>query len=120
MIMSAARSNELIIRPEDFTRADNFLSHAEQYMPQAFAGVGKLADGDIIGSIMGFIASAGETTTKEIINEYIFDITQDKLTEVLEALKLKGFLKMRSDDRPGHPKIITYIPEEGEEVKDGR
>lgn len=112
MIMSAARSNELIIRPKDYEKADAFLTHAEQFMPQAFSGIGKLAHGDLIGSIIGFIASAGETTTKALINEYIYDITPDQLTEILETLKLKGFLKISNDDIPGRPKIITYIPEE--------
>lgn len=95
MIMSASRSQEMIIRRCDLKRADEWLLEAERFMPNAFLGMGHRDDASVVAQIMNEIMEAGVIKISDLVDLHNFDVTQIQLNEIVKLLKMKGFCDIR-------------------------
>lgn len=93
MIMSASRSQEMIIRRCDMARAHEWLLDAERFMPHAFMGMGHRDDAAVVAMIMNEIAERGVTNIATLTDLHSFDVTQDQLVEIVRLLQMKGFCR---------------------------
>ncbi len=87
MLLSASRSNSMVITPTDFERALQILDMTEKNMVHTFSGVGRLQTSDIVNRVMGFIANKGKTTAGEILRVFYNDTDKRGLDSMLETLK---------------------------------
>jgi hypothetical protein len=67
MIMSAARSNELLVEAQDLERAVKVLESAEIKMGGVFRGLGKSSVAEFMPRIMSWIASRKKTSLEELL-----------------------------------------------------
>ncbi len=89
-IISAARSDEMIISRKDLERAISFLEKTEIKMSQTFSGVGKSSHADVLAKVMSDIGMAGEVNMSSMIEKYRSDAdkwTMEKIVETLAAMK---------------------------------
>lgn len=93
MILSASRSDEMILREEDFVRAIDLLDQAEIPMQRALSGVGKSDYAECLPLIMEEVLKHKEVSMRYLMNRFSHDITQFHLTKVIETLELMGVLK---------------------------
>ena len=64
MILSAARSNEMLVRIDDFLRAVKILEAAEMTMTNAFSELDRPRYADLTEKVLDLMARSGETTIK--------------------------------------------------------
>jgi len=93
MIMSASRSNEMVIRACDFRKALLWLSDAEKLMPMAFDGMGHREDAPVV-ALVRELATRERTTLNELSNMLMADIDPDNLIEMLTQLERQGHIKI--------------------------
>jgi hypothetical protein len=87
MIMSAARSNELVVRLEDLKRAIYILEAAEVTMPDAFTGLGKAQYMDISELVLGYMMNAQRPVKhSELLRVFFPDVSDYVLTVAMETL----------------------------------
>lgn len=91
MIMSASRSNDMIITIDDFRRALTYLELMEQRMPFAFRGVGASPVAAIQAQIMGTVMMRGTITTRELMELYHTEINFQQLQDIIATLMIMGF-----------------------------
>ena len=96
MIMSASRSNEMIIRSCDFTKSLKWLMEAEKLMPFAFEGMGHRADAPVV-ALVRTVASRGRVGFNELSEMLMADIDPDKLKEMLQQLAKQGHIKLNKN-----------------------
>ena len=106
MILSASRSDELIIRAEDFSRALSFIGEAETQMPKAFRGYGKNVLSEFIAAAQGEIETAKFIYLKDFKKRHLNDVSVEDIDRVLKALETTGFCKLVRGDKGGE--IIKY------------
>ena len=104
-IVSASRSNDMIVKVEDFERALGMLTEMEHLMPQAFGGAGALG---IIGTAMyevqDTIMSLGKVRYSKLIESYQHDLLEGQLWEIILTLKKMGeceLVPLVAKDREG-------------------
>jgi len=90
MILSASRSDEMVIRDRDFAEALKLLEAAELKMPFAFSGVGKGANSDTMSQVMAELAICRETTFKDLLLKFYYDVDKFTLTKIVETLTAMG------------------------------
>lgn len=93
MIMSASRSDEMILREEDFQRSVGLLGEAEIPMQRALSGVGRSDYAEVLPAIMEEILRHKEVSMRYLMNRFSHDVTQFHLTKIIETLELMGVLK---------------------------
>lgn len=106
MLLSASRSNNMVVTVSDFERALGILSMTEQNMIHTFSGVGRLQTSDILNRVMGFVASRHTTTAAEILRVFCNDTDKRGLEAILETMNMIGFIRM---EYTGSDTIIKYI-----------
>lgn len=92
MILSASRSDEMILREEDFIRAISLLEEAEIPMQRALSGVGKSDYAEVLPQLIEEILKHKEVTMRYLMNRFSHDTTQFHLTKMVETLELMGVL----------------------------
>lgn len=85
-ILSASRSNECIVRAEDFERAKMILFDIEKRMPAAFSGVGRNPSGEGITSVLSLLAVNGPMPLAEIQRRLRHDLDAWGLEKVIQTL----------------------------------
>lgn len=93
MILSAARSNEMLITDTDLGRALTILERTEKKMPHAFAGVGRTIDSGVMNQIMSEIGIAGEITFSDLMSRFYHDVDKWRMEKILETLESMGFAR---------------------------
>lgn len=106
MILSASRSNDMVVTVYDFERALGILSMTEQNMIHTFSGVGRLQTSDILNRVMGFVASRKTTTAAEILRVFCNDTDKRGLESILETMNMIGFIRM---EYTGTETVIKHI-----------
>lgn len=90
MVMSASRSNDMIVDECDILRAIEFLTEAEIDMPLALSGVGKGDHADVLARMMAEISFNPDCTIGHLAWRFRNDVTKwelDRLLSTLEAMK---------------------------------
>jgi hypothetical protein len=108
MIISAAKSNDLILTLEDFNSAKSLLTKAERKMEQAFSGVGRDRSARIIPQIIKYIAEHGEVTYAKLLNYFISDTNDWELQNIVRALRKVGVIDV-TETMDGE--VIKYVKE---------
>ena len=108
MIYSAARSNEFIIRAEDFNSAWSTLSDAEKMMPSAFKGYGRNELAKFIELAMEEIKTVGAIYVREFIKRHRSQINVDDVEKIIKTLEMMGYCKV---EHRNSGKILRYTPD---------
>jgi hypothetical protein len=106
MILSASRSNEMVLRLDDFTRALQYLSEAERQMPKAFRGYGNNVLSAFIAAAQGEIESVKFVYLKDFKKRHLNDVSAEDIDRVLRALESTGFCKIVLGEKGNQ--IIKY------------
>ena len=94
MIVSAARSNELIVRGQDFDYALQLLEEAEEVMPNAFRGYGRNEMAQFIEIAMREIEAVGLIYVKDFIKRHRSDINPEDMERIIKTLQQMGFCRV--------------------------
>ncbi len=94
MAMSASRSDDMVLRGEDFQRALTILESAEKDMLKVFKGRGRLRDSDIAEDIVYLLRAQREVKASEIMRRYYRDIDTDMLDKLIQTLQRAGLCKL--------------------------
>ena len=89
MVMSASRSDDMILEEQDFERAYKLLTTTEQYMKFVFSGRGRNPANPVIQRILREFqnpARRGVLTYKELVELSYKDITPDELERVIKSI----------------------------------
>ena len=92
MIMSASRSNEMIIKEGDLLRAIKLLESTEVKMTSVFNRVGQSSQADNIQMVMNYIARFEEISTADLMKEFLMFVSEQELDSILGALRSSGFI----------------------------
>lgn len=93
MIMSASRSDDMIITIPDFERALHYLVFTEQKMPRVFSGMGTNLAAKHIRQIMGVIAVEKQIKLSKLMFQFHFDVDIFTMKQILQTLVLENFIK---------------------------
>lgn len=113
LVSSAARDDDLIIRPDDFHRAVALLEGAEVNMHRTFGGFGKSKNSDAIETIKDYLQAVGNTTQSVVLQRFYRDVDAQTLQQVEQTLVSMGVLKTRII--PGGNKHYMWVGSEGKE-----
>lgn len=108
MIYSAARSDEMIIREEDFKNAWDCLRETESQMANAFRGYGRNELAQFVELAMEEIRVCGILYVKDFIRSHRSDVTAEDMERIIGTLVAMGFCKLIQTDKG---KILKYVPE---------
>jgi len=112
MIMSASRSNSMVLEPIDFQKSLLLLKQTEVKMPRTFTGFGESRTAAVTERVMAFIAARGTTTFEELTRTFYRDADRDTLSSIIRTLGSMKFCK--HDATQG---VIKYLEEKKEEDK---
>jgi len=106
MILSASRSDSMEISPEDFERALALLERTEIKMPQAFTGVGKNTQSDILTKVWTDLALSKDMTFGQILSKYHVDADQRTLEAIIKTLSEMKIIRISYQGKTTH---LTYV-----------
>jgi hypothetical protein len=108
MIVSASRSDSLVIEQEDFERAVALLLKAERKMGWTFGGLGKAKNSDSQQKIMDYILKVGVTTRSAILTKFYRDVDAVTLDDIEMTMTGMKFCTVRVDLN-SREKIYTLV-----------
>lgn len=115
MVCSASRSNDKIIRVEDFKRAVALLEHIESKMPRTFMGLGKARYAEMTALIYDFLKKVKTTSAADLLEKFHLDLDEYTLKIVMSTLAARQRVEVRLDPGSGN---TYYRFKEKEVVKD--
>ena len=118
MILSAAKSGDLIMTGEDISKAIKILQATESRMPQVFSGVGKSQIISILPRIMSYLAEVKNVTKPKLMERFIADIDDFMLERVLKTLQTMRYISIV--EGVGKPTEIRYTGEEAKSILGGK
>lgn len=93
MIISASRSDDMMLTEEILIDALGLLKVTEKKMPLVYQGYGTADNAQVMQSVMQSIQMNGTLTRKELMRQHYSDLgTIDKLDEIIQALSFSGFI----------------------------
>lgn len=102
VIMSASRSNDLVIEAEDFDRAVDIINRTMPKMPKTFGGLGMSPYSEVTEKVLMYIEMKGTTTRSEVMQRFYRDVDMQTLRLIEEALHQMKMVE------------ITHSPEQGQ------
>jgi len=111
MILSASRSNSMIITESDFQRAVEILAITEVKMPHTFSGVGRFEGSDIVHRIMAFIAQTESISFSNLMRAFYQDVDKEGLEKMLDTMMTLDFITQ--DFPSGGERMIHYKDTKG-------
>jgi len=97
IILSASRSNDMIVKREDLERAIRLLEETERKMPYTFSGVGKSDTADTVNRIMTEIGIQKKCTFSHLLGRFYHDIDKNTLEKIIESLEAMKFVTFNYD-----------------------
>lgn len=97
IVMSASRSNDLVLTKHDFDRALVLLEETERRMFDTFAGVGKSRLSSVVQDVVEYIRLHKEATYSDIQRRFYCDASDDEMTTVLATLERAKLIKIDRD-----------------------
>lgn len=113
MILSASRSDKMIIDKCDIDRAVKILTFTERKMTRTFSGVGKSENADVITRVMSEIALRGRMTFAQLMELFYYDADKRTLNGIVDTLESMEYIRKVHTTRD---LVLEYIPREGEET----
>ena len=107
MIYSASRSDELVVRKEDYDLALRTLEAAEKNMPRVFEGVGRNPLAEVTTRIIAEIVRVKKTSLPYLAEMFTSDVTQSEFLEVMAMLRERGVCTINPKTRE-----VKYVPED--------
>lgn len=112
MVMSVARSNEMVITIEDYQRALDFLLEAEFFMPDTFKAMRYNSDSNVIDETFAFVWAAYAKSQKPVYEHQILHFMSQRMPghsvdKVLKLMIDSNMLEVTSLDQRGRS---TYKP----------
>lgn len=87
MIMSASRSDAMIVTGEDLKKAISLLKETERGMEMVFAGIGKSETVSLTSKVMAALNEAGELTFSELLRRFYHDADKETMARVVATLE---------------------------------
>ncbi len=104
MLLSASRSDEMILEERDFNRALSLLLDAEKGMGRTFGGLGESRNSDATEKLLEFIKHMEITTRRSILQRFHHDIDANRLLEIEPTLTGLGCVRISAlRDKSGAP-----------------
>ena len=94
MILSASRSDELIIHRDILDFSIKMLDALEKDMPKVFDKIGRTAMTKVMGDLVDHIAAKGRMKKQELYRSLSRQVTWDDFTKLLQSAQEAGFVKM--------------------------
>ncbi len=94
MLLSIARSDDLIIYPGDITTAYSALSDIEESMHKTFSAVGKYDHAADTERLLAAIREDGELTSEEIHQRFYAVGSVDDIGKMIQMLRSQGVVEM--------------------------
>jgi hypothetical protein len=91
MICCAARTNDMTITAQDFTRAKEILEWTEKFMPQTFVGIGSNPLGGIQARVMSVLLAKKKISAHELMAMFSDDLNRTQMAEILGTLEHMRF-----------------------------
>lgn len=95
MICSASRSDEMVLRGEDFERSLGFLVEAERFMSSTFSGYGRLDYSQYIPQVLSMIVDKGEVFFSDILARFSSDLNRGELEDIVGSLVQQDQCRMQ-------------------------
>lgn len=106
MILSAARSEDMVIDSTIFKDAQALLERTEELMPNVFAGYGPSVNAVLISRVKAFIETHGSVTLTQLIKAFIAEADSiQHLEGVLETLEKAQFIRLTISPSTGKTTI---------------
>jgi len=94
MIMSASRSNAMIISENDLNRAIKTLEWAERKMPRVFTGVGKSQIAETLPQVLAYIQHAKTTSFESLLKTFYYDSDEIEMKRIVRTLELSNAVRV--------------------------
>jgi hypothetical protein len=107
MVCSASRSNEMIIKPQDFDRALKILHDVESDMPKIFGGFGASPLASVTQKVFEYIREERKIEYKVLLNRFMDDADSQTLNKILTTLFGAAKISLDIDPYTGQ-KTIEY------------
>lgn len=116
IIVSASRSNDMIITDKDLERAISLLGEVEQRMPIALSGVSRTEITSLAIKVWSYIAMKRVLNYRDLQMRFIHELTNEELDKIIATLQATGIIKM---SMTGNNTLIQYTGKKEDEVKYG-
>ena len=93
MILSAARSDKMIVDREDILVGEALLEEVEEDMIHVFSGIGSNPYAAIQNQIVRVLEVRKEITHMDLLKLFRSDIQKDQLAKILDSLSTMGICK---------------------------
>lgn len=90
-IMSASRSDDMILDGEDLQRAIVTLEEAEQLMPMALSGIGSGQHADVLARVMVEIGNKKKISMGDLVWKFKSDVTKWGMEQIINTLESMQF-----------------------------
>jgi len=94
IILSASRSNKLLIEKQDLEKAIRLLEETEIKMPYTFSGVGKSSSADTVNRVMTEIGIQKRCTFAHLMGRFYRDVDKIMLQRIIESLEAMNFIRV--------------------------
>ena len=95
MVLSASRTDELVLELEDFERAKKLLVHAERKMGWTFGGLGKAKNSDGQQKIMDYMVKVGVSTRSAILSKFYRDVDAVTLLDIEKTMEEMKWIEVK-------------------------
>jgi hypothetical protein len=116
MIMSASRSNDMVIDLPDFLRARGILEKAEVKMRYAFTGIGKSKISEMLIRVIQWLSLEREATKATLLERFHYDADAITMESVIRTLEM---MKCIRTGYHGSEQTIIYIKNPGDVLDEG-
>jgi len=94
MVLSASRSDGMVLQAVDFVRASKLLAETEELMPKVYEHVGQNTKASILASVQKTIAAKGNIELGELIRLYLDDADKNDMQKILATLEAMHYIKI--------------------------
>jgi len=110
MVMSAARSSDMILDEIDIHKSIDILERTEKKMLHTFSGVGRSSHADVLARVMLDVTNAGEEGLwySDLVTKYRDDADDWVMDKIIKTLHAMNFIRKKETPEDLH---VTYIPE---------
>ena len=94
IILCASRTNDNIVKEEDFVVAAEIISETEKDMSLVFGGIGKNPFAEVQEKIISLVFTKGEISYSELLEQFRLDISANDLSEIIKTLIVAKLCKI--------------------------
>lgn len=107
MVVSASRSQDMIITAEDLNRAISIIDAAERQMPRIFMGIGQSNTAGVTQMVLRHLKAKGTVTFSALLQQFINDTDKEVLEGILASLQAMKYIKITVNPDDLGEKVIT-------------